>query len=242
MGTSKIVFHVLAENPDEVIPLKETLRTLGYDFLFVVDTKDSLQISYKTLEIVILEPRMSEWGWLDALFKIMQDYPYVPVILYSPEITQKQSPFRISRDAHIYLSNDVRTLKQTVEEITGIYEAQKKRILFVDDDVNILKSYERVLRRTPWEIVTASSGETALEILENQEIDILFTDIKMPEMHGIELVSIVRKSHKDLPIVVCSGYDALKDDQDLQFHNIADFLEKPIDSDVLKAKIEELLL
>lgn len=69
----------------------------------------------------------------------------------------------------------------------------------------------------------------------------MITDIKMPEIHGVELVSRIREDHSELPIIICSGYHGMKDDQILQFCNIAHFLEKPADPNVLKAKIKELL-
>jgi DNA-binding NtrC family response regulator len=111
----------------------------------------------------------------------------------------------------------------------------------VDDEPAMLKSYGRILRKTPWRLLTADRAERALEMLESEAIDLLITDIKMPDTHGIQLLSKIRERHKDLPVIVCSGFPGMKDDQTLRFHRIADFIEKPVDEEVLKRKIERVL-
>jgi len=93
----------------------------------------------------------------------------------------------------------------------------------------------------PWQILTALSGEKALELLNKEEIDLIITDIKMPNMHGIDLIKKIRKIDANIPIVICSGYHGMKEDDNMQFYNIAAFLEKPLEADILENKIKELL-
>ena len=93
----------------------------------------------------------------------------------------------------------------------------------------------------PWQILTASSGKKTLELLDKEEIDLIITDIKMPNMHGIDLIKKIRKINTNIPIVVCSGYHGMKEDDDMRFYNIAAFLEKHLEVDILGNKIKELL-
>ena len=58
----------------------------------------------------------------------------------------------------------------------------------------------------PLEIIQAASGKEALEILSNQKIDILFTDVKMPVMSGLELARVVRETDKTMKIIIFSAY------------------------------------
>ena len=64
---------------------------------------------------------------------------------------------------------------------------------------------------------------------------------KMSTMHGIELINKVREKDREIPVIVCSGYKGLKGDQELKFHKIAAFIDKPIDVDVLINRIKDLL-
>jgi DNA-binding NtrC family response regulator len=241
MEKSKIIFHSLVNIPDDFKAIEQMLRGVNNEISFIVDTKESLEINGKNLEIVMLEPKMSQWEWLDVIISIAHEHPLVPVILYSNEIMDNRVLFSISEHMQIFVANSRTVVAEIVDKITRARGSQEKTIMFVDDDTNILKSYIRVLRKTPWKVLIASSGEEALEILENKRIDLLFTDIKMPNMHGVELISIVRKKDAKIPIIICSAYNALKDDQNIKFHNISAFLEKPIDPETLKHNIEKFI-
>lgn len=67
------------------------------------------------------------------------------------------------------------------------------RILLVDDEANILRSLQRILRKEPYELVMAGSGQAAIEVLENQRIDLVMSDARMPGVDGPTLLSTVRR-------------------------------------------------
>ena len=69
-----------------------------------------------------------------------------------------------------------------------------------------------MLRKQPWTLFIASNGIEALEVLAKERIDLVVTDIKMPNMHGVELVSKIRKQYHKLPLIVCSAYKGMKAD------------------------------
>jgi len=93
----------------------------------------------------------------------------------------------------------------------------------------------------PWQILTATSGKKTLDLLDIEDIDLIINDIKMPNMHGIDLMKKIRKIDTNIPIVVCSGYHGMKEDDNMRFYNIAAFLGKPLGADILENKIKELL-
>jgi len=116
-----------------------------------------------------------------------------------------------------------------------------KKILFIDDNMNVLNSYSRMLRKNPWKLFFVQTGRDALDLLQKEHMDVLVTDIKMPEMHGIELISKIRKKFKTIPIIVISGYPRIKDDPELKFHAVTAFLEKPGDAEVLQKTLVNIL-
>ena len=73
-------------------------------------------------------------------------------------------------------------------------EIAKKQILFVDDEPMVLKGLQRTLRkmRTEWDMAFSSSGKEALDILGQQPIDVIVSDLKMPEMDGMQLLTEVK--------------------------------------------------
>jgi DNA-binding NtrC family response regulator len=244
MGKPRVVFHILIESGYEVGLIEQTLRSTDYNAIFVADT-EALQLSQNELDILLLEPSMSQWVGLDLLIKFTREYPDLPVILYSRDISVENDLQALPGGAPVYLAGDVLVLKEKlgdmIEDIMRRKEGPTKSVLFVDDEPNVLSSYTRMLRKSPWRVLTALSAEKALEILEGELINLVVTDIKMPQVHGIELVSRIREKSKDLPVIVCSAYHGMKDDQSPQFHEIADFVEKPVESDALIGKIEEVL-
>lgn len=82
------------------------------------------------------------------------------------------------------------------------------RILLVDDDSNERSGVRFLIERGgfPLEILEASNGKRALELLEQETVDILFTDVKMPYMDGLELSSEVCRKFPQIKIIVFSAY------------------------------------
>ena len=82
----------------------------------------------------------------------------------------------------------------------------QRTVLFVDDDPIVLRSIARSLLDEPYNMCFARSGNEALEILSQNEIHVLVTDMRMPEMDGAELLSIVTKEYPKIVKMVLSGY------------------------------------
>jgi len=83
---------------------------------------------------------------------------------------------------------------------------ENRTVLFVDDEVKLLRSLKRGLLDEPYKTLFANSGKKALEILENNEVHVLITDMRMPEMGGLELLKIVKEQYPHIVRMVLSGY------------------------------------
>lgn len=82
----------------------------------------------------------------------------------------------------------------------------KFRVLLVDDEENILKSCQRILKRAQYEVVTTTSGNEALEILKNESFAVIVSDQRMPEIEGTELLKQVRVVAPDTMRILLTGY------------------------------------
>jgi signal transduction histidine kinase len=120
-------------------------------------------------------------------------------------------------------------------------DANRPVVLIVDDVADNLLALEGMLRRDDIEIMTASSGRAALEILLDRNVAVAIVDVQMPEMDGFELASLMRGVEKTrcIPIIfvtagsrdqsrVFKGYEA----------GAVDYLYKPIDEQVLRGKVD----
>jgi response regulator RpfG family c-di-GMP phosphodiesterase len=115
-------------------------------------------------------------------------------------------------------------------------------ILFVDDETNILHSVKRLLRKENYQILTASSGDEALKILETNSIHLVLADQRMPGMNGTELLALVKERHPEAIRIILSGYtDVDTIAESINKGHIYKFLLKPWEDQNLKLEIQKAL-
>ena len=83
---------------------------------------------------------------------------------------------------------------------------EMRTVLFVDDDEAILRSLERGLIDEPYNKLFTKSCTEALEILSQEEVHVIVTDMRMPEMSGLEFIKIIKKEYPQIIRMVLSGY------------------------------------
>ncbi len=120
-------------------------------------------------------------------------------------------------------------------------ETTKFTILVAEDEAASRFLYTEELEEAGYRVLTAENGLQVLGILEDQHVDILMTDVKMPDMHAMEMIPLARADHPDLPILVASAFKGMESDFTLQSFNISGFFAKPVHIDLLKRKIQEIL-
>lgn len=102
------------------------------------------------------------------------------------------------------------------------------KILIIDDEPGIVESFSMVLDDTGYEIDSCLDGFTALEKIKTNDYDIVFLDIKMPKMDGIEVLEKAMEINKDLVVVMISGHGTVETAVESTKKGAYDFLEKPI--------------
>lgn len=117
------------------------------------------------------------------------------------------------------------------------------KILLVDDEREEREGIAYLIQKFkyPLEIIQAASGKEALEILSNQKIDILFTDVKMPVMSGLELARAVRETDKTMKIIIFSAYAEFEYAKQAIEMNALRYLLKPIEIDEFKELMDDVL-
>lgn len=116
----------------------------------------------------------------------------------------------------------------------------KATILFVDDEENILSALKRLMRKAPFHTLFANSGAEALDILEEQAVDVVVSDMKMPEMSGDQLLSEVARLYPETVRIVLSGFS----EENLVMSAINDgriwgFIHKPWNDAELRQSLDQ---
>ena len=116
------------------------------------------------------------------------------------------------------------------------------RLLIIDDNKEILTALTDFLSKKKYDVVSASDGLDGLKLLETEQqgFDLIITDLVMPNISGVGLISIIKKKFPDLPVIAITGWgehpEALA--TEAQANRV---LEKPFDLSELDAVIRELL-
>ncbi|MDO6601750.1 sigma-54-dependent transcriptional regulator [Arenibacter palladensis] len=113
----------------------------------------------------------------------------------------------------------------------------KENVLIVDDDVNILELIHRHLQSFNYHTYKAVSVKEALVILKDSKIDLLITDLKMPDVDGLQLVKYVSEHYPKLPKLVVTGYPSVNDAMSVIKSGALDYLVKPFTKEELKQAV-----
>lgn len=117
------------------------------------------------------------------------------------------------------------------------------KVLVVDDDAVVGKSFNRVLTRDKgYVVITAQNGAEALEKMRTQQYDLIFTDIKMPGMDGVELAEQVKARQPWTPVVIITGYGTENNEARAKAAGVSDFMRKPLSPEMIEESAAHALL
>ena len=111
----------------------------------------------------------------------------------------------------------------------------KLQVLVIDDDAVVGRSFDRVLSDKGYEVSTALSGEQAMETLENHNFDVVFTDIKMPGMDGLEVTERIKAKCPWTPVVVITGYGTQANEVRASVLGASGFVRKPLTPEMIES-------
>jgi DNA-binding NtrC family response regulator len=116
-----------------------------------------------------------------------------------------------------------------------------KRVLVVDDEEIVRESYKRALTEAGYNVRTVESGSDALEACRAESFDVMLTDLKMPEMDGVEIAQAMKQEFPDVRVVIITGYPTRSSADRAAQLGIFDYLEKPLSPERLSAATAEVL-
>lgn len=116
-----------------------------------------------------------------------------------------------------------------------------RKVLVVDDDPVVGKSFNRVLTNKGYVVINAQNAAEALEKLREEEYDVVYTDIKMPGMDGIELAERVKAKRPWTPVVIVTGYGTTANEERARAAGVSAFLNKPLSPEMIEESMVNAL-
>ena len=114
-------------------------------------------------------------------------------------------------------------------------------VLIIDDEVDLLRTYERIVRRLGYEVITAEMGQTGLEIARSREVALVVVDLRLPDMDGIDIVRAIRAGPNAPPVIVVTGLASAANRQAALEAGAVGYLSKPFSVLALAALVRDIL-
>lgn len=133
-------------------------------------------------------------------------------------------------------SSEAKTLKRA--EV----ENPKARILCVDDEEVILDSFRKILVLDGYSVDTVENGKEALYLIQKHHYDFVFTDLKMPEMDGVDVAKSVKHLRPDIDVIIITGYATVESAVEVMKFGAMDYVQKPFTEDELLEFTKKSLL
>jgi CheY-like chemotaxis protein len=243
------IAKVLVVDDDENIRhlMLDTLESLGYNTIGAQDGVEALTVlESQNVDLVITDVVMPQMNGIDLLKKIKKIWPSLPVLVitgYDFNYTMDQvrdggadgflaKPFRIGKIEEMMQNVLGMQAQQITEHIEEVH-----KILVVDDDTILRDMLVDTLNSLDYQAEGAEDGEKALERLKEREFDLVITDIKMPNLDGIELLKQIKSNHINIPVMMITAYSQAFPVQKALEEGADGYLAKPFRIE----KIDELM-
>ena len=133
----------------------------------------------------------------------------------------------LKESVQLDFSMEAKTLKRA--EV----ENSKARILCVDDEAVILDSFRKILVLDGYSVDTVETGKEALGLVQTHSYDFVFTDLKMPEMDGVEVTKSIKHLRPDIDVIIITGYATVETAVECMKFGAMDYVQKPFTEDEL---------
>lgn len=219
------------------------LKLKGYEVTTVSSGAEGIEtVKAHAFDMIFMDIKMPLMNGVEAFEKIREIRPDAVVMMMTAYALEELIQKALEKGAYgvIHKPLDIETMLVTIEEVKKRDEGML--ILVVDDEPGITTSLKNILVKKGHRVATASSGEEAIELAKVKEYDILFIDMKLPAINGLQTYIEIRKIHPETIAVIITGYrQEMADlvDTALQKNAYA-VLYKPFDMEALITIVNEI--
>ncbi|MFQ5499027.1 MAG: response regulator [Candidatus Zixiibacteriota bacterium] len=203
--------HILVvdDDPNLLDLLVDTLTSIGYHATAVSSGREALdRLGEESFSLMITDIRMPGIDGIELSDRVRRSHPQMPVIFISgyvtPDIVGHASP-----DGFLAKPFRIQHLEDMIETAlgrqTGAAGVPIRRVLLVDDDDAFRDMLSGLLATSGFETHAVVSAAEALDKLATGTVDAVITDIRMPNMDGIELLKKIKSNNPDMPVILITG-------------------------------------
>lgn len=128
-----------------------------------------------------------------------------------------------------------------VQEIRRSEPTYRPHVLLVEDELNVARGLEMVMREEGYDVDMADTGQGALDKFRASEFDLLVADLRLPDMDGMEVVQKVREKRPKTNVVIITGYPSVSSAVQAVKMGVSDYLRKPFTEDEFKTAVKSAL-
>jgi len=114
-----------------------------------------------------------------------------------------------------------------------------EKVLLIDDEVEFLEALSERMEIRGMEVTTAENADSAVSAINSGDFDAIVLDLQMPDMNGIDMLKVIRKTNPDMQVILLTGQATLEAGIQAMKLGAMDFMEKPADIDALTDKIKK---
>jgi DNA-binding response OmpR family regulator len=128
-----------------------------------------------------------------------------------------------------------------IQETIRSEPAYRPHVLLMEDEMNVAKGLEMVMREEGYEVDLADTGQGALDKFRASEFDLLVADLRLPDMDGMDVVQHVREKRPKTNVVIITGYPSVSSAVQAVRMGVSDYLRKPFTEDEFKTAVKSAL-
>jgi len=114
-------------------------------------------------------------------------------------------------------------------------------ILIIDDEATLRKTLARILQQAGFEVTTAENGEQALAFLESASYDLVYMDLRMPGLHGLDVLRLIHEMHPTLPVILFTAQPDINSAVEALRNGATDYLLKPLKPQIIIDRTKNIL-
>lgn len=222
---------------DDNVSLSKTmfnvLKHQGYDVIVSNDGRDAISKAKEnpSIKLVFMDIKMPLMNGVDALKQIKRIIPGAIVVMMTAYAVEELIQEALEEGAYsvLYKPLDLHKIGEIIEKATS--EEVGALILVVDDDLSTRTIFERILKKKGYDVISTDRGEKAVTLVEENRIDIIFIDMKLPTINGLETYLQIKKRDQNAIVILITGF--AKDMKNLideaLISSCVTCMEKPVD-------------
>jgi len=201
---SKASVLIVDDEPGMTETMSAILGHIGYDVKVAGDGFEAIErVKTQPFDVIFMDIRMPGINGVETYKEIKKIRPDTTVVMITAYSVEELIAEALEQGAYgiMYKPFDVRKALEVIERIN-----ESALVLIVDDELSTCETLMDVLEEKGYRVGRASSGEEALALVREREFDIVFIDIQMPVMNGLEIYSSMKELRPNVKAVMMTGY------------------------------------